>query len=369
MAEKIISVSAGNYDVIIGQNPFDHFNSVLADTLSSNRLFCIIMDENTHVHCFPVLCDLCPGIASGNPIVIPAGEPNKSYDSLAYITEQLTQMGADRGSLVINLGGGMICDAGGLAASLFKRGLEFINIPTTLLAMVDASIGGKVGINQGHFKNQIGLFAHPQAVLITSRFLDSLDKPLLADGMAEACKHGLIYDASYWSQLVKGEADLYALEPSFLHNTIVRSAQIKSEITAQDFEEAGPRKMLNFGHTLGHALETLAMDGKVPPISHGHAVTVGMVIESHISCHKAGLSEKELAKITGFLISLFAPYAIPQNAISLLYECMLQDKKNLGGNINCTLLKAIGSATINQPITQTEVLNAVAYYHEQLNTG
>lgn len=367
MTAKLTTVSADGYDVTIGNNPWSHLTSLLDAVLISGNGIYIIMDGNTHTHCFPVLLSLCPTVASGRKIIIPPGEENKNYNSLSYLTEEMTNMGMDRGSLIINLGGGVICDMGGLAASLFKRGIDFINIPTTLLAMVDASIGGKVGINQNNFKNQVGLFAHPKAVLVSPQFLKSLDNEVLVEGLVEACKHGLVYDQKYWNELTKQFPGSLSAESPYLEKAIVKSVQIKNEIVAKDFKEGGTRKILNFGHTLGHALEKLALDNDNVPISHGHAIAIGIIGEAYLSNLKTRLSDKSLSKIADFFIPLFKPYLISKKTKELLYACVLQDKKNLGSKTNFTLLNSIGSATINQPVTKNEIMDAVAYYQKQIN--
>jgi len=367
MTDKLTTVAAAGYDVTIGYNPFGHLARVLDAVLISGNGFCIIMDDNTHDHCYPVLLDLCPKAAAGRKIIIPPGDKNKTYNSLSHLTEEMTKMGADRGSLVVNLGGGMICDVGGLAASLFKRGVGFINIPTTLLAMVDASIGGKVGINQNNYKNQVGLFTQPQGVLVSPHFLKSLDNVMLVEGLIEACKHGLVYDQKYWVELTEQFPGSLSTESPYLENAIIKSVQIKHEIVTKDFKEAGVRKVLNFGHTIGHALEKLALDNSVQPISHGQAVAIGIVCEAYLSRLKTGLSEKSLAEIANFFMPLFKPYAISEKEKSHLHDCILQDKKTLGGKTHFTLISSIGNAKINQAVTKNEILDAVAYYQEQIN--
>jgi 3-dehydroquinate synthase len=364
MNSALTIVSAKGYDVTIGESPFASLAWLLSDLLKTGNRFCVIMDENTHDNCYRMLCELCPAVESGSKIIISPGEKSKSYNSLAYLTEEMTKMGADRGSIVVNLGGGMISDLGGLAASLFKRGVDFINIPTTLLSMVDASIGGKVGINQYHLKNQVGLFAQPKAVFISPKFLNSLDNSRLKEGLVEACKHGLVHDPEYWLNIIANCPELLNSENLYVEKIIVRSVQIKNEIVNQDIREHGMRKVLNFGHTLGHAFEKVAMDNKETPISHGQAIAIGIVCESYLSSYKAGLPEESLKEITDFFMPLFDPYPISMEMMESLYPAVIQDKKSLSGRTNFTLLKAIGKPILNQEVTKKEMMNSITFYQK-----
>jgi 3-dehydroquinate synthase len=313
----------------------------------------ILVDENTEKHCLPIIHQI--GEFSFSQIL--SGESNKNIDTCAAIWKDMTNNNLTRNSLLINLGGGVIGDMGGFAASTYKRGIRFVNIPTTLLSMVDASVGGKLGIDFMGLKNHIGLFKNPENVIISDVFLNSLPSNEKISGWAEVLKHGLISDKSYWEESKKMNPN----KNSNLNYVIEKSVQLKGEIVTNDPEEKGLRKILNFGHTTGHAIESWNIS-KGNPITHGECVAAGMILESHISNQKGLVSEADLSDIAISIKNLYLPVSFPD--LSNLISLMKQDKKNTDSNISFSLLKRIGECIFDQPVTKDELEQAVRFYSD-----
>jgi 3-dehydroquinate synthase len=321
-----------------------------------SRVF-ILTDENTAKYCLPLIREKIDRLDNFDIIEINAGEESKDIDFCIGIWKMLIDFGADRQALMINLGGGVISDLGGFAASTFKRGIDFVHVPTTLLSQVDASVGGKTGIDIDSIKNIIGTFTQPKAVFIEYDFLKSLPARQILSGLAEMLKHGLIIDAGYWellknSDLVNPSAEL-----------IYKSIQIKNKVVIADPTETGMRKCLNFGHTIGHAVETYSLlNDNGRHLSHGEAIAIGMICESWLSVKKTGLSEAALAEITGVLNGLYPKYALEETANPELFRLMQKDKKNQNGKINCTLLTQIGQYSLDNICTEAELCESLSYY-------
>ena len=268
----------------------------------------------------------------------------------------LIDFGADRNALLINLGGGVITDMGGFVASTYKRGIDFVHIPTTLLSQVDASVGGKTGVDIDGIKNIIGTFTQPKAVFVVADFLETLPQRQLLSGLAEMLKHGLICDAAYWDQLKTSDLNIPTAE------LIYRSVAIKNQVVMEDPNEKGIRKSLNFGHTIGHAVETYSLLNDEDHLSHGEAIVIGMICEAWLSNKKTGLSDAELTEITNVLGTLYPKYNIVDGSYDTLTELMQKDKKNQSGKINCTLLTRIGQYHIDNICTETELCDSLRYY-------
>ncbi|MCC8423646.1 3-dehydroquinate synthase [Mucilaginibacter sp. UR6-11] len=317
--------------------------------------FFILTDENTSKYCLPLL-QAKLNTDNFDLIEINAGEESKDIDFCIGVWKMLIDFGADRQSLLINLGGGVISDLGGFAASTFKRGIDFIHVPTTLLSQVDASVGGKTGIDIDSIKNIIGTFTQPKAVFIAYEFLKTLPARQILSGTAEMLKHGLICDADYW-QLLK-ESDL--ANPTA--ELVYKSVAIKNKVVLEDPHEKNIRKSLNFGHTIGHAVETYSLINDTDSLSHGEAIAIGMICESYLSYKKAGLSAEELKEITEVLTGLYPRYDLKAASTVTLLEYMLKDKKNQNGKINCTLLTRIGEFNIDNICTDEELLEGLSYY-------
>lgn len=324
-----------------------------------DKLF-ILTDEQTSRLCLPALRCI-PALAVATEISIGAGDACKTIESLAAVWQALSRQGATRHSLLINLGGGMITDLGGFAGATFKRGLTYINIPTTLLAMVDAAIGGKTGINFNGVKNEVGLFAPAAEVLIETAFLRSLDRANFCSGYAEMLKHGLITPTASLKELLR--FDLVNIDYSKLKQLVRQSIQIKEEIVAQDPLEHHIRKALNLGHTVGHAFESLALLEN-RPLLHGYAVAWGLVCELYLSHIQVGFPKEILRQIIQFVRENYGAFAFDCKQYEQLYELMLHDKKNRGGVIHFTLLQDVGSIRIDQTADQKTLFEMFDFYRE-----
>jgi 3-dehydroquinate synthase len=293
-----------------------------------------------------------------HPIVIGATDTHKTLDTVTQVWTALQQMGATRHSLLINLGGGMVTDLGGFAASTFKRGLSYINIPTTLLSMVDASVGGKTGFNFGGLKNEIGVFNNADCVILDTTFLQTLDQENILSGYAEMLKHGLISNEKTWAELLN--FNLTDLEQ--LGSMLAENVAVKQRIVTEDPTEHGIRKALNLGHTAGHAFESLALERK--PILHGYAVAYGLVVELYLCCVKTGFPQDKMRQTVTFIKEHYGRMNITCDDYPKIIELMHHDKKNVGTAINFTLLGGIGDIRINQTATEDEIKDALDFYRE-----
>lgn len=326
---------------------------------SYDRLF-VLTDETTRALCLPVVSGFSC-LHNAQVITIKPGDVHKDLDSIAHVWEALQRGGASRHSCMINLGGGMVTDLGGFAASTFKRGIDFINIPTTLLAMVDASVGGKTGINFGGLKNEIGVFNNSRCVILSTLFLNTLDAENIASGYAEMLKHGLISTDSMWAELVN--FDLSHPDLAQLQRMLSDSVAVKQRIVEEDPLEHGIRKALNVGHTMGHAFESFAMkSGR--PVLHGYAVAFGMVCELYLSTVKAGFPVDKMRQTVRFIHENYGRFSFTCDDYPVLLELMTHDKKNTAGIINFTLLGDIGDIRINQTATKAEIEEALDFYRE-----
>lgn len=343
--------------IVLGNLERDLVNAIAE--CEHDKIF-ILTDQTTHDMCLPKLQNfLC--LKGAQSIVIKAGDTNKTLDSLAEVWTALSQGGATRHSLMINLGGGMVTDLGGFAASTFKRGIDFINIPTTLLAMVDASVGGKTGINFGGLKNEIGVFSDSKFVIINTQFLDTLDHDNICSGYAEMLKHGLISDNKHWAELVG--FNLAQPDLAQLQRMVAESIKVKERIVTEDPHEHGIRKALNLGHTVGHALESFAMKhGR--PVLHGYAVAYGMVCELYLSARKTGFPTDKMHQTVRFILDHYGRLPYTCDDYPELLELMRHDKKNTSGIINFTLLGGIGDIRINQTATKEEIEEALDFLRE-----
>ena len=325
-----------------------------------DRMF-ILVDETTERCCLPVVEGF--GVLKGaQRIVIGATDTHKTLESLAHVWEELGKGGATRHSLLINIGGGMVTDLGGFAASTFKRGINYINIPTTLLAMVDASVGGKTGINFRGLKNEIGVFSNASTVILDTQFLKTLDAENICSGYAEMMKHGLISNEKMWAELVNFELGSLNPDVSNLKRMLADSVSVKERIVTEDPTEQGIRKALNLGHTIGHAFESLALQRK--PVLHGYAVAWGLVCELYLSSIKTGFPTDKLHQTVGFIKAHYGKMTITCDDYPNLLELMKHDKKNVADTINFTLLGGIGDIRINQTATKEEIYEALDFYRE-----
>ena len=330
-----------------------------------DRLF-VLTDTTTLQLCWPKVSAF-PCFDGTQMITIGDTDENKTLDSLAYVWKALQEGGATRHSLLVNLGGGMVTDLGGFAASTFKRGLAYINIPTTLLSQVDASVGGKTGINFGGLKNEIGVFNQAASVILSPEFLHSLDHKNLLSGYAEMLKHGLLSDTESWADLLRFELDdgQQTSVPYYnrLGALVAKSVAVKERIVEADPTEKGLRKALNLGHTAGHAIESLAMqDGRT--VLHGYAVAWGLICELYLSVVKCSFPKDKFRQTVQFIRQNYGNFAFDCKQYERLYEFMTHDKKNEGGIINFTLLGGIGDIRINQQATKDEIFEALDFLRE-----
>ena len=324
-----------------------------------DRLF-ILTDEQTHRLCMPQMREVS-FLKDAIEITIGAGDVHKTLETLASVWQILSDKGASRHSLLINLGGGMVTDLGGFAAATFKRGFAYINVPTTLLAMVDASVGGKTGINFNGLKNEVGVFAPADSVLIETEFLRSLDAQNFFSGYAEMLKHGLISNEAHWAELLNFNTDL--IDYKYLKKLVGESVQVKENIVEQDPFEHGIRKALNLGHTVGHAFESLAL-AENRPVLHGYAVAWGIVCELYLSHLKTGFPKEKMRQTIQFIKENYGSFTFDCKQYEQLYALMLHDKKNTAGVINFTLLKEIGDISINQTADKDQIFGMFDFYRE-----
>ena len=355
------TVEAKSYLVHIGSNEiYGKINDFLLENNVGNRQVVILCDENTMEYCYPLLMQNVPCLTNIEVLQIESGEENKTIEVCSQLWMALNEFKFDRKALIINLGGGVIGDMGGFVASTFKRGIDFINIPTTLLSQVDASVGGKLGVDLGGVKNIVGLFNNPQAVFVNTDFLETLDGREVKSGFAEVIKHGLIYDESYFSYLEE-------VEPAQLNWTDIvnRSVQIKNEVVTEDPKEQGLRKILNFGHTLGHGLETHRLNTN-NKLLHGEAVVVGMIAATYLSTKKTGFNETDLNRVIQFLKTYYVLEKINEDEIDAILSYMMNDKKNEGTEIKFVLLNKIGEASFDHTINREEIIDAINFYNSQV---
>lgn len=338
-----------------------HLKTELAKAIAEcehDRIF-VLVDETTNKLCWSLVKDyLC--LKDAQTIIIGATDRRKNLDTLVHVWESLQQGKATRHSLLINLGGGMVTDLGGFAASTYKRGINFINIPTTLLAMVDASVGGKTGINFGGLKNEIGVFNDAEFVLLDTNWLQTLDEENIRSGYAEMLKHGLIADETMWAELINfniAQPNLHQL--AFM---LDKSVRIKERIVAEDPYEKGIRKALNLGHTFGHAFESWAM--KRQPVLHGYAVAFGLIAELYLATTQTDFPTERMRQTVNFIRAYYGSLPITCNDYPELIELMHHDKKNRGNDINVTLLGGIGDIRIDQTITEEDIKEALDFFRE-----
>ena len=348
----------GNQEVIISEDIEKELTAAISRCVY-DKLF-ILVDKTTEKNCLPLVSGL-EDIKKGKLIVIGSTDVHKTLETLAYVWTELGNCGGTRHSLLVIIGGGMVTDLGGFAASTFKRGINYINIPTTLLSMVDASVGGKTGINFNGLKNEVGVFNAANSVIIDTNFLRTLDVYNLCSGYAEMLKHGLISNEKNWAELINFEIQA----PNFdqLRRMVADSVMIKEKIVKEDPHEHGIRKALNLGHTVGHAFESLSL-AENRPVLHGYAVAWGLVCELYLSTLKCGFPMDKLQQTVSYIKENYGIFNFDCNEYERLYEFMLHDKKNTAGIINFTLLGGIGDIRINQTANKKEIFEVLDFYRE-----
>ena len=347
-------------DVVLSQDlQKDLFQAI--ERCPHDQLF-VLTDTTTLQLCWPLVREY-PYLKDAKMITIGATDENKTLQTLSAVWEALQQGGATRHSLLICLGGGMVTDLGGFAASTFKRGIQYINIPTTLLSMVDASVGGKTGINFGGLKNEIGVFNCASTVILFADFLRTLDDYNIRSGYAEMLKHGIISNTENWAELIT--FDLDNIDYSHLLQMVAKSVAIKEHIVEEDPTEQGIRKALNLGHTAGHALESLALEEN-RTVLHGYAVAWGLVCELYLSAKRLSFPKDKLSQTLQFIKETYGVFTFNCKQYDRLYQFMTHDKKNQSGIINFTLMAGIGDIRINQSATKEEIFDMLDFYRESM---
>ncbi len=350
-------ILSNNYYINFKEDAYSKLNGYLSDKKPS-AIF-ILVDENTNECCLPILLQKLETGQAIEIIEIEAGEEFKNFDTCEGVWNALTELGADRKSLLINLGGGVITDLGGFVASTFKRGISFINIPTTLLSMVDASVGGKTGVDLGVLKNQIGLFSDPEMVLIDPRYLNTITARELRSGLAEIIKYGLTYDRQLWDEI----NTFKDLTVNTIKLLIHRSIEIKNEVVTEDPKEQGLRKILNFGHTLGHAVESYFLDAKDKEnLTHGEAIAIGMVTASFFSEKLLNFPSENVKSIKRVILKIYGRAPINETDYEGIIALLIHDKKNVGGQVNFVLLSDYECFKLDCVVKKELIIKALDFY-------
>lgn len=352
-------IQTKNYPVYIREFIDGSLNAFLHHPEYQNSKLFLLVDENTKEYCLDKILAYNILLAHADIIQIPSGEENKRMDICLRIWKFLVDKRADRNSVLINLGGGVCSDLGGFCAGTFKRGIRYINIPTTLIAQVDAGFGGKVGFNLEGLKNQIGLFCDPAGVFIFTEFTKTLSIEQLRAGYAEMLKHALIIDSSYWDELKN--IDFSDQLNKYKH--IAKSVEIKLSIVDIDPYDRKERKLLNFGHTIGHALESMMLDKGYTKIDHGTSIAAGMICEAWLSTKVSGLPSDQLNEIVLTLKDHFQPVLVTASDYDRIVDAIAHDKKSVGGEVMFTLLHNIGKGEINRPCSESLIRQSLEYYN------
>jgi len=340
------SIITKNYTIYFKETAYAKLNSYLEDNKFSRII--VLTDTNTSLHCFEILRSKLSNLNTDEitNITFPHGENNKNISTCEFIWDQLSKLRADRNSLIINLGGGVVSDLGGFVASTYMRGLKFVNIPTTLLSIVDASIGGKNGVNLNKLKNQIGIINNPSMIVVDPIFLKTISQKEIKSGFSEMIKHALISGLSYWNSIKSIEhKNLYS------ENIFYNSILIKTKIVDEDPYEKNIRKILNYGHTIGHAIESFCLtSNNHEELTHGHSIAIGMILEGYISTVKLNFDKNQNNTINNLILHNFKKINFSSNDIEEIIKLIRFDKKNKNGELNFVLLKEIGKPVIDQKV-------------------
>jgi 3-dehydroquinate synthase len=349
------SIKASTYFVHFNEKGYKALNDLIAEKQYS-KIF-ILVDENSMDYCYPRFIQLLETDRPIDAIEIEPGEEHKNLETCSGIWQAMTELEADRKSLLITLGGGVITDMGGFVASTYKRGIDFVNIPTTLLSMVDASVGGKTGVDLGVLKNQIGLFVNPQIVIVDVDYLDTLNDREMRSGMAEVIKYGLTYDIQLLDQIKYYN---HLKNSELIH----RSIEIKNEVVLEDPKEAGLRKILNFGHTLGHAIESFYLESEdKESLKHGEAIAIGMVCEAYLSSKLLSLSEDKVTLVKDIVNSTYEKITIAEEDYANIMELLKHDKKNVNGEVNFVLLNDFENHQLDCKVPENLIVESLNYYN------
>jgi 3-dehydroquinate synthase len=365
ISSRVITVE--KTPVFFGDDSFIALKQLLKSLHISARRVFIFVDRGTKQYCLPVLYEKAGFLQGATVLEIEGGEQSKSLASAENLWSMLLAEGADRNSLLVNLGGGVISDLGGFVAAGFKRGMPYINIPTSLIGQVDASIGGKTAVNLGNIKNQVGFFYAPSGVVIFPGFLKTLPLEHLRSGFAEIVKIALVMDPPLWQRIRKQSVEKLLKMPSeskTWKELLAKAITIKNAIIRDDYREKKLRKGLNFGHTLGHAFEAYFMAGPGKPLLHGEAVAAGMICAAYLSSCKAGLPMSELLEIKEFIASGFSKFKVTEEVKQGIMDLLIHDKKNQQGGNRFVLITKPGHAKINVSCDENEISEALDFYQE-----
>mgnify|MGYP000060395894 FL=1 len=351
------SILSTSYYVHFQENAYRSLHDYLKDIFHS-KVF-ILVDGNTKKYCLPLFLKKAKLSVDVEIIEIEAGEVFKNIETCNYLWSRLSEKGADRKSLMINLGGGVITDMGGFVASTFKRGLRFINIPTTLLSMVDASVGGKTGVDLGALKNQIGLFSNPEMVLVDMDFLNTVSQREMRSGLAEIIKYGFTFDQKLWATI----KEFTEIDMEKITKLVYRSVAIKNDVVLQDLHENNLRKSLNFGHTIGHAIESYFLDSAhKKSLTHGEAIAVGMVIELYYSSEILGFPMELTEALKTFVNSFYGRVKLEKDELTDITALMKFDKKNVSGKVNFVLLEQMEKCKLDIHLDPELIQKGLLYY-------
>lgn len=354
MEKKIISDRGA---VFCNEGAWDGLQEIISE-IQPSKVF-VLMDEHTEVACLPYFLEQFDTAYAPIPLTIPAGETSKTIATCLEIWSQLSEKGADRKSLLINLGGGVVTDLGGFVACTYQRGIEFINVPTSLLAMVDASVGGKNGVDLGTLKNQIGVIHNPRAVVVDTRFLETLPREQFKSGMSEMIKHGFIHSEAYLQQVMVMDENNTEEVSQLIWDSIL----IKNGVITKDPFEQGLRKTLNYGHTLGHAIESYCLESpSKKSLLHGEAIAIGMILATYISSQQYSFPKKKLEETSAFLLKTFGKEDFSQADIDEIIKLLIFDKKNSNGQIQFVLLENIGRQQLNCIVPNELIYDAFNFY-------
>lgn len=357
MKNALTAISGDGYEVLFSDEAYAALRSLLK-TEDYSSIF-ILVDNHTQEYCLPRFLENFSELKDIDVLQIKAGEKNKHLETCQGIWQQLSDWGADRKSLLINLGGGVVTDLGGFVAAAFKRGIDFVNVPTTLLSMVDASVGGKTGVDLGGLKNQIGIITHPKMVIIDTQYLNTLPENEYKSGYAEMLKHGIIRDKQYFQEL----SQYKSLKNNPIGNYIHHSVSIKNSVVSQDLYESNLRKILNFGHTLGHAIETYCLnDPKKTTLLHGEAIAIGMITEAYLATQLCGLELNKAEEIKSVFLGIFPKSNFTKDDIISIIDLLRYDKKNSHGKVKFVLLHAIGQPAIDIEVAPENLFEAFEFY-------
>ena len=349
------SIQATTYSIDFQDKGYEQLSNLI-ERKKYSTLF-ILVDENTFEHCYPKFIQSFKTTKSLEMIKITSGEINKNRETCTRVWNAITELGGDRKSLLITLGGGVITDLGGFVASCFKRGIDFVNIPTTLLSMVDASVGGKTGVDLGVLKNQIGVFSNPEMVLIDTEYLSTVSEREIKSGMAEIIKYGLTYDIKLFNKI----KEYKSLNISDL---IFRSIEIKNNVVQQDPKEQNIRKILNFGHTLGHAIESFFLESENKKnLTHGEAIAIGMVCESYLSSKLLGFSFENVTEIKKVILAIYDKTTLLKDDFHKIMELLKHDKKNINGQVNFVLLNDYEDYQLNCKVPVNLIESSMDFYN------